>query len=461
MIVLIPARSGSKRIPGKNLRLVGSEPLIGRAVRIALEAGHNPIISTDSPEIAAAARLAGAGTIERPKHLATDQATVDEVAADFGHGQPFLLLQPTVICEPHHLNLLVDAAVPTVLGVPNRHLVWNRGEAPTRVNRQLSQTHREIGVRFYPAGQYGPPQALVPVDEDILDVDEPQDLWAAQPARNIVFRVRANQRIGSGHIRRCLEIARELPQHNIGFILVDSDLWALDLVPPEWTGRLLHPDLIVNDTLDTRRGEVSRWGVPWISLEDLGDDSPDVRINALYGTGDYSGGKWADIRPEFRLVPPWKPGGNLLVSFGGTDPQRLTEQVAGELADLGPRVIPPPGRQVDADTPGLVGTTIAEEMAYASLVLTSGGRTIHEALFCGRPVLAVCQNARETMHTHLEVGQGVLSCGMVGLGGVERMVAAARAITGDALAELASRTAGGVDGGGLRRIVNVIEGLLI
>jgi len=74
---IIPARAGSKGIPGKNIRLLGGYPLIAYSV-IASKLCKNisrTIVSTDSAEIAALARKYGAETpFLRPAELATDRS---------------------------------------------------------------------------------------------------------------------------------------------------------------------------------------------------------------------------------------------------------------------------------------------------------------------------------------------------------------------------------------------------
>lgn len=77
MVAVIPARGGSKGVPGKNLRRVGGVSLVARAVAACLAAERIDAVwvSTDSPEIAGEARAAGAAVIERPADLAGDRAS--------------------------------------------------------------------------------------------------------------------------------------------------------------------------------------------------------------------------------------------------------------------------------------------------------------------------------------------------------------------------------------------------
>jgi len=106
ILALITARGGSKRVPGKNIRLLGGRPLIVWSIDVAKndEDICDVLVSTDDPAIAEVAR--GAGALVpwlRPAQLATDEAgSVDvclhaldwyESTRDTVDG--LLLLQPT------------------------------------------------------------------------------------------------------------------------------------------------------------------------------------------------------------------------------------------------------------------------------------------------------------------------------------------------------------------------------
>jgi YrbI family 3-deoxy-D-manno-octulosonate 8-phosphate phosphatase len=77
VLAVIPARGGSKGVPGKNLAPVGDAPLVSRAVREcrASRLLTGVVVSTDDPGIAAAAHAAGAEVIERPQQISSDTAT--------------------------------------------------------------------------------------------------------------------------------------------------------------------------------------------------------------------------------------------------------------------------------------------------------------------------------------------------------------------------------------------------
>ena len=100
-IAVIPARGGSKRLPGKNIRVFNGIPMIVRAIRTALEAAmfDEIIVSTDDPEISRVARSAGATVpFVRPRALANDTAGTVPVIM---HATEFLTAQgtkPDTVC---------------------------------------------------------------------------------------------------------------------------------------------------------------------------------------------------------------------------------------------------------------------------------------------------------------------------------------------------------------------------
>lgn len=121
MVALIPARAGSKRIPGKNTRLLAGEPLIAWTIRAAQASGvfDLVLVSTDDPAIGDIVQTLNGDTpirqrakwIERPAELATDDAPdigwvrhaigmaakygENYLAAPFSPFSAFAILRPT------------------------------------------------------------------------------------------------------------------------------------------------------------------------------------------------------------------------------------------------------------------------------------------------------------------------------------------------------------------------------
>ena len=84
-LAVIPARGGSKRLPGKNIRDFAGKPMLTWSVETALESGlfDTVMVSTDSEEIAAVARTAGATVpFLRSAETADDHAILLDVMAE-------------------------------------------------------------------------------------------------------------------------------------------------------------------------------------------------------------------------------------------------------------------------------------------------------------------------------------------------------------------------------------------
>ncbi|MBT3351002.1 MAG: acylneuraminate cytidylyltransferase [Nitrospinaceae bacterium] len=77
VLAIIPARGGSKGLPGKNLRTIGGVSLVGRAVLAALAAPSvtRVVVSTDSDEISKEVIKVGAEVVRRPESISGDEAT--------------------------------------------------------------------------------------------------------------------------------------------------------------------------------------------------------------------------------------------------------------------------------------------------------------------------------------------------------------------------------------------------
>jgi N-acylneuraminate cytidylyltransferase len=139
-LALIPSRGGSKGLPGKNIKALAGRPLIAHAVDAARSSKvvDRVVVSTDSMEIAAIARAAGAEVpFLRPAALAEDatpmlpviEHAIKALSADGWTPEAILLLQPTSpLRRPEHLVRAIEElrdesvdSVVTVVRVP-RHL---------------------------------------------------------------------------------------------------------------------------------------------------------------------------------------------------------------------------------------------------------------------------------------------------------------------------------------------------
>jgi N-acylneuraminate cytidylyltransferase len=79
-VAVIPARGGSKGLPGKNLKLLGGLPLVARSILAAQSSSlvRGVAVSTDADDIAVVAQQYGATVIPRPTELSGDTASSED-----------------------------------------------------------------------------------------------------------------------------------------------------------------------------------------------------------------------------------------------------------------------------------------------------------------------------------------------------------------------------------------------
>lgn len=489
VLVVIPARGGSKGIPRKNLRSLAGSPLITYSIRTALASVHHPlvVVSTDDEEIAVVSRMAGAKVHMRPSRLAVDATTLDPVIheavrgleAELGHSFDLVITQqPTSpLLKASSLDaaisrMLADPTIDTTISAVNdTHLSWKVVDGrfvpnyEERVNRQyLPPTYRETGG-FLISRRHAVTEASriglrVQLHElkppESIDIDSHAD-WGICThylrRKKLLFVVTGHREVGLGHVYNSLLIANDLADHDIAF-LVDADSRlafdaiaarnypvALQSSPSLVEDIVRHdPDIVVNDRLDTDvkyMQALRARGYRLINIEDLGSGArlADVVINALYQDDDlvqathvYSGAEYACIRDEFILSPRREPRQGVervLLTFGGTDPSRLTIKTLDAIEDYCARndiaidVVTGLGYRDPAELAGRPHAVLHTKvnaisvlMREADLAFTSAGRTLFELASLGTPAVVLAQNDREMTHPFASESNGFLHLGL-------------------------------------------------
>jgi CMP-N,N'-diacetyllegionaminic acid synthase len=139
MLAIIPARGGSKGLPGKNVRPLGGKPLIAYTIEAALASSSisRVVVSTDCEKIAEVSRRCGADVpFLRPLELAQDNSLaidayiytieklkIESQASDFAN---FVVLQPT---SPLRTSADIESSI-TVFKDRNADAVIACREAP-------------------------------------------------------------------------------------------------------------------------------------------------------------------------------------------------------------------------------------------------------------------------------------------------------------------------------------------
>lgn len=157
VLAIIPARGGSKGLPGKNLRLLDGRPLVTWPILAALGASmvNRVIVSTDDEAIAEVARAAGADVpFMRPSSLSGDHASSMDVVTHAleilaSEGELFnyvVLLEPT---SPLTESSDIDKAL--------SRLKFNSGIADAIVGvSRVESMHPEYNVRVNEKGLLSP-----------------------------------------------------------------------------------------------------------------------------------------------------------------------------------------------------------------------------------------------------------------------------------------------------------------
>ena len=210
--VLIPARGGSKGIPGKNLRCVAGVPLIARAIRAARasEKAGAVWVSSDDQAIGSLAIQEGANWLRRPTSIAGDQASSESALVhglmQLGREQPlpalFVFLQCT---SPFTTGEQIDAVVSALLEskaamafsvMPWHGFLWQQkaegygvginhdASKPRQRRQELTPTYLETGaiyaIRTEPFLQqqirFVQPVLPVPIAGLAPEIDTPEDM---------------------------------------------------------------------------------------------------------------------------------------------------------------------------------------------------------------------------------------------------------------------------------------------
>ena len=519
ILVVIPARGGSKGIPRKNIRLLGGKPLIAHTIEMgkASEYVDDIVVSTDDNEIKFIAEKFGAETIKRDGKLAEDSIPLDPVIYDATIQKEkemdekydvVITVQPT---SPLLKTKTLDLAIETLLNpinndqecdgeniagseyydtiisvVDDRHLSWGYDEESKkyfplykeRVNRQyLPKAYKETGSIFATKREFvtensrlGDNIGLIEISkQESIDIDNYEDWWVAErilKKKKILIKADASHEIGTGHIYRGLSIASKLVNHEVVFLIDEAQPLGIEIVSnnnypyithnsAKWEGKEAEtlakeeliekiveydPDIIINDILNTNSKYTKTLrdkGFFIVNFEDVGGGVKYAHMvfDALYEhkiplKNLYSGHKYYILKDEFyyQSFKEIKEKVNkVLLTFGGTDPNNLTEKVLESILES------PYENQIEV----ILGLgyankkeiqekykdnerieiyenvkNMSEHMHNADLIFTSAGRTMYEIASLGVPCICLCQNERELSHIFGNAEHGFINLGL-------------------------------------------------
>ncbi|MDG1349016.1 MAG: glycosyltransferase [Flavobacteriales bacterium] len=487
ILVVIPARGGSKGIPRKNLRLLGEKPLIYYSIKNALQSKYNldVFISSEDEEILNTAHKFGAKTHRRDLSISDDKTTLDPVIYDcYLHAKNvenkdydlIVTMQPT---SPLLLSKSLDSAIEkmvkntdidTIIAAKDAtHLSWRKENEQfipnytERVNRQyLTPEFTETGAFLITRNTIISENNRIGENVDLallaggeeIDIDTYEDWNLCEyylRRKHILFVLTGNSVVGLGHVYNTLLIANDILNHQITFLVdKESELASKAIKSKNYPVVMqqhenilddiknISPDIIINDRLDTSDDyikELKMQKYKVINFEDLGSgcEYADAVINAIYPEKNsipnhYFGQDYFILRDEFILSDKkvvQEEVKNILITFGGVDPNNYTEKVIRTINDyckeknIQITVISGFGYEKYETIKKYENiiikqniSNISDYMLGADLIFTSAGRTVYEVASIGTPTIVLGQNEREMTHFFASVEYGFSNLGL-------------------------------------------------
>lgn len=397
ILVVIPARGGSKGIARKNLRLLGGKPLLFYSIQTALKSLYSPdvYVTTEDDEISLTARMFGAKIHKRPKTLADDKSTLDPVIysaliyAEENEVKEYdlvITMQPTSpLLEVKSIDQAIKSIIKnkeleTIISAQNdTHLTWRKEGGKfhpnykERLNRQyLEPVYKETGGFLITRRNIINEKNRIGKNVDLyllkggeeIDIDTYNDWNLCEyllQKKKILFVVKGNETIGLGHVYNTLIVANDILNHEVQFLVPQGNTLAFDKIASKNYKvriqssnnilddiKIINPDIIINDILDTDeeyvRGIKER-NIICINFEDLGEGAKqaDLVLNAIYPEREeyenhYYGEQYFILRDEFIFNYANKTINKevkeVLITFGGVDPCNLTEFTLDSIYDF-------------------------------------------------------------------------------------------------------------------------------
>lgn len=494
ILVVIPARGGSKRIPRKNVRIMCGRPLIlysiDNARALSEKYDVDIAVSTDDDEVKnIAGKRDGVNVVWRGEELSSDKITLDPVIYDavckmeekkecsydivitMQATSPTLKAQTILSAVEFFTNQPLD----TMISVVNRpHLSWKQEDGKIVKNYEKRLNSQELPKNYLETGGFlMARREVVTKDTRIgervgvyeipsaqsVDIDTEEDWVVCESIlkrKRILFRAVGQQKLGMGHVYRCLTLAYKLIGHDLLFVTdSESDMGIKKLEESFFPMKIVKnddeyeqvlmdyaPDVIVNDILNTSTAYMKlcrKYAHRVVNFEDEGEGAQyaDAVINALYerdsikNSNVYEGFKYFCIRDEFLEENPKEFSDeikNIMIIFGGADPVNLTGRlyeicqilhekrkdvefhfITGFAYGHKDSVVSIPDKNIFVHHDV---KRVSSYMSKADLAITSQGRTIYELASMGVPAIVMAQNEREAEHVFAGIQNGFINLGL-------------------------------------------------
>ena len=474
------ARRGSRdSISRQNLRLVKDKPLIHYVLQSSLQFRQADVfVSTDSEEIAEYSLMNGAQVIHRPKYLTKNSTSIKEICY---HAlkhlkkkgivyEKCLVLHPKFpLIEQKTLKKFftyLKDDVQTVFGITkiinpklnytakihSRSLLELK---PLKKNSVLLNRVVSFKIENFlkQKGKFvGSYHGLHLSNNELHSLSSYNDFKIFEQVldrKRILVRIDATVEIGLGHVYNMLTILNHLRNEeilivmkknkNIGSSKFKEQLYNVKFFSNDsQLNKIIFnfkPDIIFNDILNTSKlymNKLKQFNSMIVNFEDLGTGRKhaDLVFNPIFSqkkplTKEFYGGNYACVRDEFRI---WsndifrKDVKKILISFGGTDPVKITSKVLKSIKidsfkKIEFTVILGYGFQHKNDIKiksanlkkngfkiKLVEKSdfLAKYLRDTDFAIISNGRTVFEVACMTVPVLSVAVNEREKSHSFVK-----------------------------------------------------------
>ncbi|MBI4798703.1 MAG: cytidine 5'-phosphate N-acetylneuraminic acid synthetase [Desulfarculus sp.] len=480
--VVIPAVKKEGSIPDQLVKKLAGVTLIQRALNKALRltAPQHILVVTDSQEISLIAQRNGVPFVRDPElRLAHNWILkdigphIEQMAARYPYTVIYRPTAPLIYDQDirRGLELLVKRGgdILVTLRPEHRHF-WRLGQEDDLVwqqDQEREHLHAEckafliLGRQALTDGPQGKKVVPFILGDQAVEIASHQDWWVCErllQRKRVLFVTQGNASLGLGHVYRCLLLAHEISEHQVLFLctsqseIAASRIASFDYQTILQEGPLaeqvlgLNPDLVINDILDTSAeyvGALKQAGIKVVNFEDNGPGAAraDLVFNALYEDGLSlnpnlrAGHQYFCLRDEFegaRRAAPAPEVREVLITFGGTDPNDFTRQTLETLLPLarargmGLNIVAGPGYQHKAallawlKDLGEAGVSfsdgtriISSMMERADLVISSAGRTVLELVHMQKPCIIMSHHAREHSHSFARPKNGVVYLGVM------------------------------------------------
>lgn len=329
--------------------------------------------------------------------------------------------------------------------------------------------------------------------------------------RKVVFRCIGGKDVGWGHVLRCLNLAQWLHAKYKTFFVIDQDEDVAAFIKEKgftvfevaYKGKDekfeqallntiigLEPYLVVNDMLDTTPEYMQALKAKKYKIVNIDDTSTSAKFANVLIDANKKEKEKKCLGPKFMVLNSLyaklhkkksrthKVVKNVLISFGGSDPDNLTLKTLQSLEDVFPEkvdvnvILGPSYKKEDtlsefmADDSFSFHTEVdglSDFISAADLAIVGGGITMFECLCLGTPSIVIAENKAQAKNARRMVKyEAVEYLGVGGKISVKKIMRKVTALVDDAdeRERLASAGRNAIDGKGIFRVLEEIEKLM-